>query len=98
MLEPVGEVNVSWIVLEGDGEVLFEDEEQDHHHLHWCLNAPADAVPNLNNNHRTYDIDGWQRVRTSVPPKALRGELKCLGSQCSEEFIIYPSIKYPLLG
>ena len=70
MLEPVGEVNVSWIVLEGDGEVLFEDEEQDHHHLHWCLNAPADAVPNLNDIHRTYDIDGWQRVsRTYVPPK-----------------------------
>ena len=48
MLIPVSEVNVSWIVLEGDGEVLFEDEEQDHHHLHWCLNAPADAVANLN--------------------------------------------------
>ena len=68
MLEPVGEVNVSWIVLEGDGEVLFEDEEQDHHHLHWCLNAPANAVPNLNNNHRTYYIDGWQMVKTYVPP------------------------------
>ena len=75
MLRPVSEVNVSWVVLEGDGEVLFEDEEQDHHHLHWCLNAPADAVPNLNNDHRTYDIDGWQRVRTYVPPKALRGKL-----------------------
>ena len=47
-LLPVLEVDISWVVHERDGQVLFEDEEEDHHHLHWCLNATTDAVANLN--------------------------------------------------
>ena len=47
---PVCIVDISWIVLKGDGKVLLEDEVEDHHHLHRSLDAPADAVAHLYNN------------------------------------------------
>ena len=38
---------VSGVLLEGDGEVLLQDEEDDHHHLDGRLHTPTDAVANL---------------------------------------------------
>ena len=46
-LSPIFEVNISRVILERDWEVLFEDEVEDHHHLHRCLDTPADAVSHL---------------------------------------------------
>ena len=52
---PVCIVDISWIVLKGDGKVLLEDEVEDHHHLHGSLDAPADAVAHLYNNKPGYE-------------------------------------------
>ena len=55
-LSPILEVNISWVVLERDGEVLFEDEVEDHHHLHRCLDTPTDAVANLKGSGNTCTV------------------------------------------
>ena len=67
---PVCIVDISWIVLKGDGKVLLEDEVEDHHHLHRSLDAPADAVAHLYNNKPLDEDKDMQGINTEMgfPP------------------------------
>ena len=67
---PVCIVDISWIVLKGDGKVLLEDEVEDHHHLHGSLDAPADAVAHLYNNKPLDEDKDMQGINTEMgfPP------------------------------